>query len=55
MKKNKSKAAYTNKWLNRNKHLWHENISHGVISITLDKLDAPQTIFRHETKTRSYK
>ena len=24
MRKDKSKASYTNKWLNRNKHLWYE-------------------------------
>ena len=25
MRKDKSKASYTKKWLNRNKHLWHQN------------------------------
>jgi hypothetical protein len=24
MRKDKSKSSYTNKWLNRNKHLWYE-------------------------------
>ena len=24
MRKDKSKASYTTKWLNRNKHLWYE-------------------------------
>ena len=44
MNKTKSKAAYTNKWLSRNKHLWHEVTLNGVKIIILDRLDAPKIV-----------
>ena len=44
MKTTKSKAAYTNKWLSRNRHLWHETIINGIKIIILDKMDAPNIV-----------
>ena len=44
MKKTKSKAAYTNKWLSRNRHLWHETTINGINIIILDKMDAPTIV-----------
>ena len=44
MKTTKSKAAYTNKWLSRNRHLWHETTINGIKIIILDKMDAPNIV-----------
>ena len=44
MKTTKSKAAYTNKWLSRNRHLWHETTTNGVKIIILHKQDAPKIV-----------
>ena len=44
MKKTKSKAAYTNKWLHRNQHLWHEDLVHNVPQIILHISDAPKIV-----------
>ena len=44
MKKTKSKAAYTNKWLSRNRHLWHETTTNGIKIIILNKMDAPKIV-----------
>ena len=44
MKTTKSKSAYTNKWLSRNRHLWHEATINGVKIIILDKLDTPKIV-----------
>ena len=44
MKTTKSKAAYTNKWLSRNRHLWHETTTNGIKIIILDKNDAPRIV-----------
>lgn len=44
MKKNKSKAAYTNKWLSRNKRFWHEKQIGPISIIILDKIDAPKIV-----------
>lgn len=46
MKNTKSKAAYTNKWLSRNKHLWHETTIDGIKIIILDKSDAPNIVVK---------
>ena len=44
MKTAKSKSAYTNKWLSRNRHLWHETTTNGIKIIILDKNDAPRIV-----------
>ena len=44
MKKTKSKAAYTNKWLNRNKHLWCDKAVNGEFIIVLKAKDAPKIV-----------
>lgn len=44
MKKTKSKAAYTNKWLSRNRRFWHEKEINGTTIIILDKQDAPKIV-----------
>ena len=44
MKTTKSKAAYTNKWLFRNRHLWHETTVNGTKIIILHKQDAPRIV-----------
>ncbi len=42
MKKAKSKAAYTIKWLNRNKQFWHdEPYFFGTKKLVVTKADAP--------------
>ena len=47
MKTYKSVAAYTNKWLNRNKHLWHiEHYTKDIPVIIIDKLDAPKVVIK---------
>ena len=46
MNKNKSKAAYTNKWLSRNKQHWKVGKSEdGTRVIIITKLDAPKIVF----------
>lgn len=40
----KSKAAYTNKWLSRNKCFWHEKEFRGIPIIVIDKKDAPKIV-----------
>ena len=41
----KSKAAYTTKWLNRNKHLWFEvKDDNGINIIIIKKVDAPTIV-----------
>ena len=43
--KNKSKAAYTIKWLNRNKKFWHEeDYFFGTKKLVIDKADAPKIV-----------
>ena len=44
MKKAKSKSAYTNKWLSRNRRFWHEKEINGTTIIILDKRDAPKIV-----------
>lgn len=45
MKKTKSKAAYTNIWLNRNKHLWKEvSFRNGCTLIILKTTSAPNIV-----------
>ena len=45
MNKHKSKAAYTNKWLNRNKNYWHEqDYFFGTKKLVIDKTDAPKIV-----------
>ena len=49
MKKTKSKAAYTNIWLNRNKHLWTEyniyfQIKESLPTIHLRENSAPKIV-----------
>ena len=44
MNKNKSKAAYTNKWLSRNRRFWHEEHVNGKPIIIIDKVDAPKIV-----------
>ena len=44
MKKTKSKSAYTNKWLSRNRRFWHEKEINGTTIIILDKQDAPKIV-----------
>ncbi len=44
MNKTQSKAAYTNKWLSRNRRFWHEKEINGTTIIILDKLDAPKIV-----------
>ena len=44
MNKNKSNAAYTNKWLNRNKSFWHEENYDGYSIIAVTKKDAPKKV-----------
>ena len=44
MNKNKSKAAYTNIWLNRNKCYWYEENYEGYSIITITKKDAPKKV-----------
>lgn len=44
MKNTKSKAAYTNKWLSRNRCFWHEKEINGTTIIILDKQDAPKIV-----------
>ena len=41
MNKNKSKAAYTNKWLPRNRRFWHEEHVDGKPIIIIDKAGRP--------------
>ena len=43
--KNKSKAAYTNKWLSRNKQHWKVDEVEGTKVIVITKLDAPKIVF----------
>ena len=45
MNKNKSKAAYTNKWLSRNKQHWKVGESEGTRVIIITKADAPKIVF----------
>ncbi len=45
MKTTKSKAAYTTKWLNRNKQHWCEKAIRGVMQIVIKKPDAPKIVF----------
>lgn len=45
MKATKSKAAYTTKWLNRNKQHWCEKAIKGVMQIVIKKPDAPKIVF----------
>ena len=45
MNKTKSKAAYTNKWLSRNKQHWKVGESQGTRVIIITKLDAPKIVF----------
>ena len=44
MKKTKSKAAYANKWLSRNRRFWHEEHVDGKPVIIVDKNDAPKIV-----------
>ena len=44
MKKSKSKAAYTNKWLFRNTQHWKEIEYKGARVIIIKKLDAPKIV-----------
>ncbi len=44
MKQTKSKSAYTNKWLSRNKRFWHEEHVNGKPVIIIDKEDAPKIV-----------
>ncbi len=45
MNKNKSKAAYTNKWLWRHKTDWHEEeYFFGTKKLVVDKKDAPKVV-----------
>lgn len=45
MKKTKSKAAYTNKWLRRHKNDWHEeDYFFGTKKLVVDKKDAPKVV-----------
>ena len=44
MKYMKSKAAYTNKWLNRNRHLWEEKVVRGINIIILKTKCAPKIV-----------
>ena len=44
MKKTKSNAAYTNKWLSRNRRFWHEEHVDGKPVIIIDKKDAPKIV-----------
>ena len=44
MNKNKSKAAYTNKWLFRNTQHWKEIEYKGARVIIIKKLDAPKIV-----------
>lgn len=46
MKTTKSKAAYTNKWLSRNKRFWHEQQFRGIQMIVIDKKDAPKIVIK---------
>ena len=41
----KSKAAYTNKWLSRNKQHWKVGESEGAEVIIITKLDSPKIVF----------
>ena len=50
MKKTKSNAAYTNKWLSRNRRFWHEEHVHGIPVIILDKEDAPKIVIKRVEK-----
>ena len=45
MNKEKSKAAYTNKWLSRNKQHWKIVMSNGTRVIIITKLDALKIVF----------
>ena len=44
MKQTKSKAAYTNKWLSRNRRFWHEEHVNSKPVIIVDKEDAPKIV-----------
>ena len=45
MNKNKSKAAYTTKWLNRNKQHWKEiDYFFGLKKLVVTKTDAPKIV-----------
>lgn len=47
MNKNKSKAAYTTIWLNRNKQFWHEvDYFGGTKKLVIDKPDAPKIVLK---------
>ena len=47
MNKNKSKAAYTIKWLNRHKNFWHEeDYFGGTKRLVIDINDAPKIVLR---------
>ena len=46
MNKNKSNAAYTNKWLNRNKSYWYEEQKEGYLKIKILKKDAPRRVLK---------
>ena len=45
MNKTKSKAAYTNKWLFRNKQHWKVGENEGTRVIIITKPDAPKIVF----------
>ena len=47
MNKNKSIAAYTTKWLNRNKQFWYEqDYFFGTKKIVITKKDAPKKVLQ---------
>ena len=51
MDKTKSPAAYTKKWLNRNKQYWHEQkVMNHFLIIVIDKDDAPNIVKKHVEK-----
>ena len=45
MNKNKSKSAYTNKWLSRNQQHWKIGEVKGTRAIIITKPDAPKIVF----------
>ena len=46
MNKAQSKAAYTSKWLSRNRRFWHEEHYRGMPVIILDKKDTPTIVVK---------
>ena len=46
MRKTKSKASYTNKWLSRNKRFWHIEHFNEEPVIIIDKKDAPKIVIK---------